>query len=167
MKKNILDSLNDQLNYELYSAYIYYSMAAYFDSMGLKGLSNWMQVQTKEEMSHADRFYNYINDRGGRVVLDNITKPRHDWESPLHAFENALQHEQKVTERINNIASLAMNERDHATHNFMQWFISEQVEEEASVGEIADKLKLIKDSPDGLFMLDRELMQRQYVPPQP
>ncbi len=166
LKKNMETALNEQLNFELYSAYLYFSMAAYFEHMGLPGFSHWMKIQTQEEINHALKFYNFINERGGRVILRQIDTPPSEWKSPLDAFENALRHEQLVTERINRLMDLAMEKKDYATQNFLQWFVDEQVEEEASVGEVVNKLRLIGNERHPLFMLDRELSQRTIAPQQ-
>lgn len=157
--------LNNQLNKEIFSAYLYMSMAAYFQSVDLLGFSNWMYVQAKEEMLHAEKFYLFIQERNGKVVLEQINKPQTDWESPLAAFEASLKHEEYITASINNIANIAIEEKDHATNIFLQWFITEQVEEESSVTEVIRKLKLMKDAPGGLYMLDKELGARTFVLP--
>ena len=158
-------ALNDHINEELFSAYLYQAMAAYFEHLGLRGFAKWFDNQVLEELMHARKFYDFIHERSGRVVLDAIRAPQLEWESPLAAFEAALEHERYITSRINELAKIADEENDRATQIFLQWFISEQVEEEASVGEIVDQLKFIKDSPHGLFMLDRELGQRKFTPP--
>jgi len=163
--KKIEAALNDQLNFELYSAYIYLSMTAHMRFQGLNGFANWLQVQTQEETVHGMGFYNFIIDRGGKVVLKEIAKPKLEWKSPLAVFENVLEHEEIVTSRINNIAALAEAEKDFATRNFIQWYISEQVEEEANANEIINELKLAADSKEALLMLDREKGQRTFVFP--
>ena len=165
LSKQIQDAINEQINAELYSAYIYASMSAYFQSVNLPGFANWMRVQTQEEVMHAFKFYAYVNERGGRVVLQAIDAPPQEWDSPLAAFEAVYVHEQKVTGLINDLVDLAVKESDHATTNFLQWFVSEQVEEEASADEVVQKLKLVGDAPGGLFMLDREMGQRIFTPP--
>jgi ferritin len=159
------EALNKQLNAELYSAYLYLSMSAHFQSVNLGGFANWMRVQAREELLHAMKFYDYVNERGGRVLLSPVDEPPSQWDSPLAAFEHVYQHEQKVTGLINKLVDLAMEARDHATNNFLQWFVSEQVEEEASADEVVQKLKLVGDDPSGLFMIDRELAQRVFVAP--
>ena len=158
-------ALNDQLNAEIYSSYLYLSMAAYFQSINLSGFATWMRVQTQEEMVHAMKFYDFINERGGRVSLSQIQGPPTEWESPLAAFEGALEHEQKVTGLINDLMDLAIKGRDHATQIFLQWFVTEQVEEEDSANEVIQKIKLMGDAQGGLFMVDRELGQRIFTPP--
>ncbi len=152
--------LNNQINAELYSAYLYLSMSAYFESINLKGFANWMRKQAEEETSHAMKFYRYIIDRGGRVVLDKIDSPQKDWPSPLDVFEETYNHEQKVTSLINGLVDIAISEKDHATNNMLQWFVTEQVEEEASAGEIFEKLKVIGNDSNGLLMMDMELEKR-------
>ncbi len=161
------DALNAQLNAETFSAYLYFSMAAYFESIGLKGFATWMEAQATEELVHAKKFYDFINERGGRVKLAAIEAPQTEWDSPKAAFEGALQHEQYITSRINELAAIAEEEKDRATMIFLQWFVTEQVEEEASVGEVLDKLKLVENAPNGLFMIDRELASRQITLPTP
>ena len=158
-------AINDQLNFELYSAYIYFSMTAYYHALNLPGFANWMTVQAREEMVHANKFYTYLNDRGGRVLLQPITGPETEWDSPLASFEDALAHEEIVTRRINDLMNLAIEERDHATTAFLQWFVTEQVEEESNANAVIRQLKLIGDDRGGLFMLDRELALRVFVPP--
>ncbi len=157
--------LNKQLNAELYSAYLYLSMAAYFYANNLNGFANWMMVQNQEETMHAMKFYHFIHERGGRVRLEAIAQPEIDWQSPLDVFEATLRHERKVTGLINNLVDVAMAERDHATTAFLQWFITEQVEEEASAENIIQNLKLAGDNPQALLMLDRELGTRVFTPP--
>ena len=165
IKEKIQDALNKQINAELYSSYLYLSMSAYFESINLKGCANWMRVQTQEELVHAMKFYDYLIERGGKVVLSSIESPPTEWPSPLAIFEQAYQHEQKVTGLINDLVDLAIAEKDHATNNFLQWFVSEQVEEEASADEVVQKIKLMGDARGGIFMLDRELAQRVFTPP--
>ncbi|WP_456433920.1 ferritin [Thermosulfuriphilus sp.] len=166
LSERMEEALNRQVNAELYSAYLYLSMAAYFESKNLEGFARWMKMQTQEELMHAMKFYNFINERGGRVKLAPIEGPPVDWASPLAAFEAALEHERYVTSLINDLVNLALEEKDHATNIFLQWFVSEQVEEEASVGAVVERLRLVGDSPQGLFMVDRELSQRTFtIPP--
>ena len=164
LSENLEKALNDQLNAEMYSAYLYLSMSAYFQSRSLTGFSNWMRVQAQEELVHAMKFYDFINERGGSVLLQAIDGPETEWGSPLAAFEAVYQHEQKVTDLINSLVELAIVEHDHATHIFLQWFVTEQVEEEDSANEVVEKIKLMGDARGGLFMLDRELGQRVFTP---
>jgi len=158
----IVRALNQQLNRELYSGYLYLSMAAYFDSLGLKGFASWMKVQWKEELVHAMKFFDYISSRGGRVELYAIEEPPKSWNSPLNAFEYALEHEKKVTKLINELVDLAIAEKDHATFNMLQWFVMEQVEEEESFSDIVEKLRLSKDDSGILLLLDAELGKRKF-----
>ncbi len=160
IKENIQDAINKQINAELYSAYLYLSMGAYFASINLKGFANWMYVQAQEEQEHAMKFFNYLQERGGRVKLETIQAPPLNWESPYNVFEDVYQHEKRVTAMINTLVDLAQSEKDHATNNFLQWFVSEQVEEESNADEILQRLKLVKDTKAGLFMLDQKLGQR-------
>ncbi len=156
-------ALNDQVQAELYSAYLYLAMAAYFEDLGLGGMSNWMTIQFQEEQSHAMKFFHYIVERRGRVELQALAKPEKEWASPLAAFEAALAHERMITGRIGDLASLALAEKDHATHNMLQWFISEQVEEEATVDNIVNQLRLVGEKGPGLYMIDREMKGRTFV----
>jgi len=153
-------ALNGQLNAELYSSYLYLSMNAYFKSVNLDGFANWMYYQAQEELEHSMKFYDFIIQRGGKVVLTQVEAPPTEWDSPLAVFEATLAHEQKVTGLINDLVEIALEERDHATHIFLQWFVSEQVEEEESVGGVLEQLKLMGDAKGGLFMIDRELAKR-------
>jgi len=159
------EALNKQVNAEIYSAYLYLSMSAHFQSVNLAGFANWMRVQAHEELMHALKFYDYVNERGGRIVLQPVEAPPSHWDSPLAVFEHVYQHEQKVTGMINKLVDLAVEIRDHATNNVLQWFVAEQVEEEASADEVVQKLKLVGDDPSALFMIDRELAQRVFVAP--
>ena len=155
------DALNDQINAELYSAYLYLAMAAELESQSLKGMAGWMEVQAKEETSHAKKLYDFTNDRGGRVTLKGIEAPPFEWKSPAAIFQAAYEHEQKVTAMIHNLVDVARSEKDKAAEVMLAWFVEEQVEEEASTGEIAEKLQRIKDSANGLFMMDNALGKRE------
>jgi len=159
------EALNEQINAELYSAYLYLSMVAYFESVNLPGFANWMRVQTQEELTHAMKIYDYVNERGGRVTLKSIGEPPTEWKSPLAAFEDAYKHEQKVTGLINGLVNLAIEEKDHAANMFLQWFVNEQVEEENNADTIVRKLKLMADAPGGMYMIDNEMGQRVFTPP--
>ena len=158
-------ALNAQVNAEMYSAYLYLSMSAYFQSKSLGGFASWMRVQAQEEMVHAMKLYDFINERGGRVILAPIEAPPTEWNSPLATMEAVYEHEQKVTGLINELLELALEKHDHATNIFLQWFVSEQVEEEDSANDVVEKIKLMGDARGGLFMLDRELGQRVFTPP--
>ncbi len=165
LKERIEKALNDQVNAEMFSAYLYLSMSSCFAAMNFSGFAQWMKVQAMEEMSHAMKIYDFIIERGGRVTLAQIDAPQTAWESPLAAFEAAYKHEQYITSRINDLVDMAIEERDHATNIFLQWFVSEQVEEEASADEIVQKLKLVGDQGNAIFMLDRELGSRGFALP--
>lgn len=156
-------ALNDQLQAEFYSAYLYLSMSAYFEDLGFEGMANWMTIQFQEEQSHALKFYRYIAEREGRVELQAIDKPKRDWDSPLAAFDEALAHERMISGRINDLADLAIKEKDHATHNMLQWYISEQVEEESNVSAIVTQMRMVGGEGHGLFMIDREMRGRTFV----
>ncbi|OYD15866.1 ferritin [candidate division WOR-3 bacterium JGI_Cruoil_03_44_89] len=159
------DALNKQLNNEIYSAYLYMSMSAYSTFIGLKGFANWFMVQYQEEMTHAMKFYDYINDQGGQVRLMALAQPMTEFESPLDMFEKTLEHEKFITKCINELVDLAISEKDHATNIFLQWFVTEQIEEEGNDNDIIAKLKLIGDNGNGLLMLDKELATRVFTPP--
>ncbi|BCS87272.1 ferritin [Pseudodesulfovibrio sediminis] len=157
-------ALNEQMNWEIFSAHIYLSMCSHFAQEGLGGFSAWMNAQYQEEMFHAMKFFAYINEAGGHAKIGQIDAPDYIWETPLAAFEEALAHEQGVTARINALADLAVEEKNHAVGIFLQWFIGEQVEEEDTVGDIVGKLKMLGDG-GGMFMLDRDLGTRVFTPP--
>ncbi len=161
LQEKILEKLNQQLNNELYAAYIYQAMGAQFEAEGLEGFASWMDAQTREELEHARKFYDYINERGGRVELEAIDKPPSDFGSPLEAFQKALEHEEMVTDKINQLVKLAREEDDYATESFLQWFVDEQVEEEESVNAIIDKLEMVGDSDSGIYLLSKELGRRE------
>lgn len=164
LRKEMETALNEQINEELFSAYLYYSMAAHFESTGLAGFSSWMRNQAMEELAHAQKFFAYIHERGGAVKLTAIAGPDVTWDSPLAAFKGAYDHEVKISGLINKLVDLAISQSDHATNHFLQWFVGEQVEEESSVDDIVQKLKLVGDNKSGLFMLDRELGLRVFTP---
>lgn len=165
ISKKMEDALNEQVNAELYSAYLYYSMVAYFESINLPGFATWMKIQVQEELIHVTKIFDFVIERGGRATLKAIDGPPSQWDSPLAAFQAAYKHEQKVTGLIGELVNKAIEEKDHATNNFLQWFVTEQVEEEASADQIVQKLKLIDKAPGGLYMLDQELGQRIFTPP--
>ena len=154
------EALNRHANAEFYSSYLYLSMSAYFQSINLTGFAHWMRVQAREELAHAMKFYEHVIGRGGRVSLQAVEAPTSQWDSPLAAFEDAYRHEQRVTGLINQLVDEAVQTRDHATNAFLQWFVSEQVEEEASVDAIVQRLKLVGGAPGGLFMIDHHLGER-------
>ena len=165
IKKRLEEVINKQINAELYSAYLYLSMAAYFEDANLPGFANWMRVQFEEEQFHAMKFMDYLIERGGRVHLDAIEKPRFEWNNAIEVFEETLTHEQHVTALINNIAEVAEEEKDRANQNLLIWFIDEQVEEEGAAEKILNDLKMIGGQGHGMLMLDREFATRTFVPP--
>ena len=167
ISKKMEKAINDQINAELYSAYLYLSMAGYFDGKGMKGAAHWMRVQAQEETTHAMKFYLHVYDRQGSVQLSAIKAPPTTWKSPEAVFADVCEHEAKVTALINNLVDLANREKDPASGAFLQWFVTEQVEEEASAREILDQLKLNGDNGPGLILLDRELATRTFIYPPP
>jgi ferritin len=167
MDEKMVDALNSQLNAELYSAYLYLSMGTWFESEDMSGFASWMKVQAQEELSHSMKIYDYIIQRGDRVTLTRIDSPPTEWESPVKAFEHVYAHEQKVTGLINQLVNLAISLGDHATNNFLQWFVAEQVEEEESSSGVLKKVKMTNDSLSALLMLDTELSKRVFTPPSP
>jgi ferritin len=165
MEKKIEKAFNEHLNAEFYSSYLYLAMANYFAYHNLEGMTQWMRVQVEEERLHAMKFIDFINDRGGRVVLEQIDQPKTDWSSPLDAFRDAYEHECHISKRINQLVDLAIKESDHAANTFLQWFVSEQVEEEAAAQAIVGKLELVKDNSMGLLMIDQQLGTRTLAAP--
>jgi ferritin len=163
LNKKIEEAINKQINAELWSAYLYLSMSAYFESENLPGFANWMKVQYQEEVSHAMKFFDYINERGGRVNLMPIAEVKTDWKDAVSIFEETLAHEQKVTGMINSLVDLAILEKDHASNNMLQWYVDEQVEEEANADALLQQLKMLNNNQQGLLMLDRELQNRTFV----
>ena len=160
LKDKIQKALNAQMNLELSSSYLYLSMAAYFESENLNGFAHWMKVQSGEEYGHAMKIYGYINQRNGRVNLSKIDAPQSEWKDASEVFSDTLKHEQKVTQAIDDIVDLAITEKDHATNTYLQWFVTEQVEEEATAINILVKIKMVGENRNGLFLLDRELGMR-------
>ncbi len=152
-------AFNEQLKWKIYSAYLYIGMAAYFEEKSLDGFAHWFKAQAAEELMHASKFYKFILERGGKVILEEIPKPPFGFFTPLEVFEYALNHEKEVTKRINDLMELAKEEKDNASQIFLQWFITEQVEEEASFGNIVEKLKMAGDNLQSLVFLDKELSQ--------
>ncbi|MCT4632317.1 MAG: ferritin [Firmicutes bacterium] len=165
MNKRMEDAFNKQINAELYSAYLYLSMSACFEDMNLPGFANWMRVQFQEEQFHGLKMFDFVNERGGRVNLLPIEGPETNWETPLDIFEEVYKHEQHVTSLINGLVTIAMEESDYASNNFLAWFVDEQVEEEASASEILGQLKFIGDNKHAVLMMDRELRTRVFNPP--
>ena len=160
VKEKVQNSLNEQLNAELYSSYEYLAMASYFESENLSGFSRWMSLQSQEEYGHAMKFYNYLLQAGGKINLTQIDAPKVGWNSAEEVFNDTYKHEQKVTKSIYTLVDLAIAEKDHATNIFLQWFVTEQVEEEATALKILERIKLIGDNNSGLLYLDHELGQR-------
>lgn len=163
MKEAVLKALNKQINAEMHSAYLYLSMSAYFEDKGLSGFANWMKVQYKEELSHALKIFDYVNERKGRVILEPIGAVPNEFDGIVDVFEQTLEHEEQVTEMIDKLVDIAVKESDHATQSFLQWFVDEQVEEEANVNELLDNLRLIDGQGNGVFMLNRELQGRKFM----
>ena len=164
LNKKLEEALNAQINAEFWSAYLYLSMSSDMSDKGMAGVANWFAIQFKEEQDHAMKFFNYVISRGGKVTLKPIEKVDTEWKSPLAAFEQTLQHEEKVTSLINDLYALAEQEKDYATQAMLKWFIDEQVEEEENAKAIIDTLKLIGDNGYGLYQLDKELATRVYTP---
>jgi len=154
------DAINDQINAEFYSAYLYLSMAAHCDALNLPGFSHWMKLQAKEEVEHGGKFLEYLTDRGARVTLKAIGQPPAEFASPLAIFEQALEHERHVTARIHNLYKLALEDNDYATQNELQWFIKEQVEEEKNATQIVEQLKMVGTQGTALVLIDRYLASR-------
>ena len=164
LNKKLEEALNAQINAEFWSAYLYLSMSSDMSDKGMAGVANWFAIQFKEEQDHAMKFFNYVISRGGKVTLKPIEKVDTEWKSPLAAFEQTLQHEEKVTSLINDLYALAEQEKDYATQSMLKWFIDEQVEEEENAKAIIDTLKLIGDNGYGLYQLDKELATTVYTP---
>ncbi|MDD4254311.1 MAG: ferritin [Methanofollis sp.] len=163
----MLEALNRQINRELYSAYLYLSMAAWFSAENLPGFANWMRVQVQEEQFHAMKFFDYCAARGGRLTMLQIEAPPNTWDSPLAVFEATYAHEQKVTKMIYDLVDIAAKEKDHATSNLLRWYVDEQVEEEENDTDILGKLKRVGTDTNALLMLDKELGMRVFTPPAP
>ena len=165
LSEKMTEALNGQINKEIYSAYLYMAMSAHSTYTGLDGFANWFMVQYQEEMTHAMRIYNYLKDQGARIELQAIEQPPVEFGTPLDMFEKTLAHEQFVTKSINDLVTLANEEKDYASGIFLQWFVTEQIEEESNDNEIIGKLKLAGEDGNGLFMIDKELGTRVFVPP--
>ena len=160
LTNTVQKALNEQINEEAYSSYLYLAMAAYFEDLNLRGFAHWMRQQANEETVHEMKFYDFIIERRGRVELAGLKTPPKEWKSPLDAFEASLQHEQHITACINALVDLSLKESDHATNSFLKWFVDEQVEEESNVDTVIEDLRRVEGNPSGLFLLDRELSQR-------
>lgn len=167
MSRNLYNAINDQINAELWSAYLYLSMSMDCEAKGYKGIANWFYVQFQEEQAHARIFMNYLNSRGEKVVLLPIAEVKTEWDAVLDMFKDTFNHEQKVTSMINNIAAIAEQDRDYATVNRIAWFIDEQVEEEESAREMISTFEAVEGNKYGMYMLDKELATRAYVAPSP
>ncbi len=161
IKDKVTKAVNKQINAELYSSYLYLAMSAYFEAKNWQGFAHWMRLQAGEEKAHAMKFFDFVLERGGEVVLEDIKAAKTGWKTPLEVFEAVYDHELKVTALINDLLKLSRDESDTATESLLQWYIDEQVEEEAHAKQIVDKLRLIKDSVNGLFRLDHELGERK------
>jgi len=160
LSKKMEKALNEQINAELHSAYLYLAMSAWFESQNLPGFAAWMRIQNREETAHGMKFFKFVVERRGRVTLATIAEPAKEWKSPLAAFEAAFEHEQYITGRIGDLVNLAVTEKDHATNAFLQWLVNEQVEEEATADSIIQKLRMAEKAPGAMLMLDHELGQR-------
>ena len=165
LNEEIEQALGKHLNKEIYSSHLYYSMSAYFESLSLKGFARWLRIQALEELSHVQKFFDYVHERGGRLIMQAVDAPPSEWESPLAAFDAVYAHEVEVSGLINGLMDLAIDNRDHATVNFLQWFIGEQVEEESTADEVLQKLRLVEETKGGLFLVDQELEKRVFNPP--
>lgn len=160
LSKALQDAINEQIKNELYSAYLYLSMSAYSEMSNLPGFAHWMRLQSQEEVEHAMKFFDFVNDRGGHVMLQAIDQPPVEFKSSLDMFQKTLEHERKVTGLINQLYELALKENDYPTQVMLQWFIDEQVEEEKNAAQIVETLKMVGDTPQALIMFDRELGRR-------
>ncbi len=160
LNEKVQKAMNEQIKNELYSGYLYLSMSAYFEASNLPGFARWMRLQAEEEQEHALRFFDFVHDRGGRVVLQAIDQPPAEFESPSAVFELTLEHERKVTGLIHGLYALALQEKDYASQVMLQWFIDEQVEEEKNAEQIVAKLKMVGQQGQALAMLDRQLGER-------
>jgi len=160
ISEKMVAALSNQINLEYRAAYSYLAMSSYFLSRNFKGFANWMRVQAQEELVHGTKIFDFVDERDAQVQFADIQTPPQTWDNPLSVFENALANERKVSESIYDLVDLSLSERDHATNTFLQWFVSEQVEEEATIKEVIDNLKLVGNDGNGLFLLDRDLGQR-------
>jgi ferritin len=167
MSRELYKAINDQINAELWSAYLYLSMSMDCEAKGYKGIANWFYVQFQEEQDHARIFMNYLNSRGEKVVLLPIAEVKTEWDSVLDMYKDTLNHEKKVTAMINNLAAIAQQDRDYASVNRIVWFIDEQVEEEEAAREMITTFEAVEGNKYGMYMLDKELAARAYVAPSP
>ena len=164
VSEKIVNLVNEQITKEQYAAQLYLSMSAWFYAQDLEGIGNYFRVQSKEELMHADKMFDYVNDVGGKIILNEVPKPPHEFDNAQEIFEKALDHERLVTKSIFNIVKAANEERDISTTSVLQWFINEQVEEESSASTLVSKIKMVKDNPSALYLFDQELAQRVFVP---
>ncbi|MDO5615182.1 MAG: ferritin [Cruoricaptor ignavus] len=164
VSKKITELINEQITAEQYASQLYLSMSAWFSGRDLEGIANYFRVQSKEELMHADKMFDYLSDVGGEIVIGEVAKPPHEFSNAQEIFEKALEHEQLVTKSICNIMKAATDENDFATISFLQWFINEQVEEESSASLLVSKIKMTKDNPSALYLFDQELAQRVFNP---
>lgn len=164
LSKTLQNALNEQMNNEFFAEFEYLSMAAYFHSMSLDGMANYFHVQAEEEHFHAMKIYNFINDKGGKIILKPIKAPDVDFKSPLHVFETALKQELSVTRSINKLMDTAIKENDHAVHSFLKWYVDEQVEEEALATKNVERMKMIKGQGEGLLLIDQDMTARKFTP---
>lgn len=165
LSKKMEKALNEQINAELYSSYLYLAMSAHFADVNLDGFANWMRIQAQEELLHAMKFFDHVIERDGHAKLETIKAPEGTWKAPQDIFEASYEHEKYISGRINSLVTLALKENDHATNNFLQWFVAEQVEEEATAKGILEQLKLIGKDPAALFHIDLELAKRVFTAP--
>ena len=163
VKQNLQKALNIQIQKEFYSAYLYLSMSAYCSDKNLNGFAHWFYTQYQEEQTHGHKLYNYLLQRGVKIELEAIEKPKTNFESPLSVMRESLAHEQHMTDSFNKLSDIAIDNRDHATYNFLQWFVNEQVEEESTVRDIISKIERVGENSNALYMLDRELENRTFV----
>lgn len=163
LKEKMQLAINEQINKEQYSSYLYLSMSAYAQTLGLKGVANWMKVQSQEELTHANKFFDYVHERNGQVLLKAIAAVPTEFGTVVELFEKVLEHEQYVTESINKLVDISIEISDHASRSMLMWFVDEQVEEEANVQEIIDELKLVEGKGQGLYLIDKELATRVFV----
>jgi ferritin len=165
--KKLNDAMNEQIKNELESYYIYLSMAAWLHSKALDGMGHWMRVQAHEEMLHAMKFFNHLIDRGGKVALKDLKQLKVQWKSPLEVFQDALEHEKFISKKINDLMSIARQEKEYASEPLLAWFTNEQIEEESNASKITEQLEMVGADKSGLLMLDRELAARLYPPGSP
>jgi ferritin len=165
LTKKLQEAINDQINKEFFSEYFYLSMSAYLESIEMEGFANYFNVQAQEEHFHAMKMFNFVHDKGGRVILQSLDKPESEFKSVLNTIEEALKHERYITKSINDLMDVAIKENDHSVKSFLEWYVDEQVEEESTMSKLIAKLKLINGEGLGLLTIDNELLARTFVPP--